>query len=173
MARRNRGSVGALVAGAASVLAIAIGAAASAATVEMPADGPFPRFESLRADRVNLRAGPGIRYPIEWVLTRRDMPIEVLAAYDHWRKVRDWQGSLGWVEEKMVWSRREVMVTGAIRALHRSPDVNAPLVARAEPGVIGRLLECQGDWCRIEAQSSTGWVRRGDIWGVLPEESVP
>jgi len=36
-----------------------------------------PRFVTLHADRVNLRTGPGDRYPIEWVLTRKEMPVEI------------------------------------------------------------------------------------------------
>jgi SH3-like domain-containing protein len=134
---------------------------------------PVPRFASLRSDEVNLRTGPGQRYPIEWVLTRKDMPVEILREFANWRRVRDWQGTEGWVHERMVTGRRDVIVTGAIRALHREPDAGSPLVARAEPGVVARLLECRGGWCRIEAGEFSGWVRRSDVWGVFPEEAFP
>ncbi|MDH3739779.1 MAG: hypothetical protein OER92_11340, partial [Alphaproteobacteria bacterium] len=40
---------------------------------------PLPRFVSLRADAVNLRTGPGRRYPIDWVYTRSDLPIKIVA----------------------------------------------------------------------------------------------
>jgi SH3-like domain-containing protein len=133
----------------------------------------LPRFESLRADKVFMRAGPGGQYPIEWVLTRKDMPVEILVAVEHWRRIRDWQGTLGWVHEKMIWNRREVMITGGVRGLHKEPDPVSPLVARAEPGVIGKLVECRGAWCQIEAGDYSGWVQRGDFFGVYPTESVP
>jgi SH3-like domain-containing protein len=45
-------------------------------------------------------------------------------------------------------------------------------VARAQPGVIGKLLECRGDWCRIDAADHAGRVQRGDVWGVYPDEVV-
>lgn len=159
---------------------IAVGALALLPLFHLPAgaggevDGKLtlPRFASLRADRVNLRTGPGERYPIEWVYTRRNLPLELLVAVDHYLKVRDWDGTLGWVHEKMVWNRRDVMIKGAVRALHQRPDPTSAVVARAEPGVIGRLLECQGNWCRIEAGDHTGWVQRGDIFGVYPDEPV-
>jgi len=127
---------------------------------------PLPRFASLHSDKVNLRAGPGDRYPIEWVYVRRDWPVQVIAHFDHWRRVRDWEGTEGWVHEKMITQQHEVIVTGAIRALRQSPDPNAPMVARAEPGVVAKLDECRGDWCRIAAGDVTGWVQRADIWGV-------
>lgn len=159
-------------AGIAAVFALATGAA-RAVTPEADPSAKFPRFESLRADKVNLRTGPGDRYPIEWVLTRRGMPVEVLATVDHWRKVRDWEGTLGWVHEKMVNSRRDAMVTGGLRALRQSPAPTSPIVARAEPGVIGRLIECQGAWCKIGAGEYSGWVQRGEIFGVYRDEAVP
>jgi SH3-like domain-containing protein len=130
-------------------------------------------FASLHADKVNLRAGPGDRYPIEWVYVRRDWPVEILGQFDHWRRVRDWQGTEGWVHEKMVTSRREVIVTGEVRGIRQGPDVGAALLARVEPGVMAQLLECRPSWCRIAAGDVTGWIERADVWGVEPNETVP
>ena len=136
-------------------------------------EAALPRFAVLHADKVNLRAGPGDRYPIQWVYLRKDWPVEIIAQFDHWRRVRDWEGTEGWVHEKMVTNRREVIVTGGIRALRQAPDHNGGLIARAEPGVMAKLLECRAEWCRIEAGDRTGWVQRSDIWGVYPNENVP
>jgi SH3-like domain-containing protein len=133
-----------------------------------------PRFVSLHADKVNLRTGPGRRYPIEWVLTRKDMPVEVTAQFEHWRRIRAWDGTAGWVQQQMVGAKRFVVVEkGAERPLYRQPDANSGVVARAEAGVIARLLECRGPWCRVETPDASGWMRRVDLWGVYPEEKVP
>lgn len=133
-----------------------------------------PRFVSLHSDKVNLRSGPGRQYPIEWVLTRKDMPVEIIAQFEHWRRVREWDGTVGWVQEHMVNGKRYAIVAqGGIRPLYREPDSAAALVARAEPGVIARLLECKGPWCRVDAGDATGWVKRADLWGVYPAETVP
>jgi SH3-like domain-containing protein len=135
--------------------------------------GPkLPRFVSLRADPVNLRVGPGENYPIEWVLTRKEMPVEIIREFENWRMIRDWQGTEGWVHERMLTGKRAVVVKGGIRTLHRQPQVASPAVARAEPGVVARLLECRSNWCRIDAADHAGWVQRGDLWGVYPDEVV-
>ena len=42
---------------------------------------PVPRFVSLRSEEVNLRTGPGVRYPVEWVFVRRLMPVEILQEF--------------------------------------------------------------------------------------------
>jgi len=137
------------------------------------AEAPLPRFAALHADKVNLRTGPGDRYPIEWVYLRKDWPVEVVAQFDHWRRVRDWEGTEGWVHEKMITQRRAVIIIGGVRALRQSPDLSGALVARAESGVVARLDECRGDWCRVSAGDTTGWVQRSDIWGVYPTENLP
>jgi SH3-like domain-containing protein len=151
-------------------------ALALAAPVALAAEGEagqrLPRFVSLRSDQVNLRVGPGENYPIEWVLTRKEMPVEIVKEFENWRMIRDWQGTEGWVHERMLTSKRAVIVKGGIRTLHRQPDVASPAVARAEPGVVARLIECRTDWCRIDAADHTGWVQRGDLWGVYPDEVV-
>jgi SH3-like domain-containing protein len=146
--------------------------ASLAAAAENEPTQKLPRFVSLRSDQVNLRVGPGENYPIEWVLTRKDMPVEIIKEFDNWRMIRDWQGTEGWVHERMLTGKRAVIVKGGIRTLHRQPDVTSPAVARAEPGVVARLIECRDDWCRIEAPDHSGWVQRGDLWGVYPAEVV-
>jgi SH3-like domain-containing protein len=138
------------------------------------AEKALPRFVSLRADEVNLRTGPGERYPIDWVLTRKGLPVEVVAEYEAWRKIRDHQGDEGWVHERLLTASRTVIVAGSTtRVLHVDPDAASPAAARAEPGLIARLLECpRGGWCRIEAQGSKGWLERSALWGIYPDEVV-
>ncbi len=132
----------------------------------------LPRFASLRSDEVNLRVGPGENYPIEWVFKRKEMPVEILEEFQNWRRVQDWQGDKGWVLERMITGKREVIVAGAVRALFRQPDPGAQIVARAEPGVIARLIEFQGPWCHIEAGGFKGWVQRSEVWGVYRDEAL-
>jgi SH3-like domain-containing protein len=144
----------------------------------MPASGAenaakLPRFASLRSDDINLRVGPGQTYPIEWVLKRKDMPVEIVEQFQNWRMVRVWPSASGWVLDRMVDGERHVIVDGAVRTLHRRPDAGSQPVARAEPGVVAKLIECRGDWCRIAAGGYQGWLRRGDVWGVLPGEAFP
>jgi SH3-like domain-containing protein len=149
------------------------GRAAIAASGDGETNLPVPRFVSLHADRVNLRTGPGDRYPIEWVLTRKEMPVEITGQLEHWRRIRDWEGTAGWVHERMLTGKRAVIIKGGVRPLLRQPDPAAPVIARAEPGVVGRLLECRAAWCKVETGEVTGWIRRSDVWGVYPEENVP
>ena len=126
----------------------------------------LPRFASLRASEVNLRTGPGVRYPIDWVYVRRYLPIEIVAEFDAWRKIRDWRGTVGWVHKSMLSGRRTVMVVGGTQKLRRDSEPQAPEIARVEENVIGRLLRCAKIWCRIEFKGKRGWLRRDKLWGI-------
>ncbi len=132
---------------------------------------PLPRFVSFRADEINMRTGPGVQYPVDWVYARRGLPVEIIAEYETWRKVRDWEGTQGWVHQSMLSGKRTVIVTGEMRNLRASPDAGSRMLARVEPGVIGALADCNGGWCRVTFGDEQGWLRHVDMWGVYKDEA--
>ncbi|MGC2412959.1 MAG: SH3 domain-containing protein [Stellaceae bacterium] len=163
------------IVGALCVLALlALASPGPATAADEDANLKVPRFVSLHSDKVNLRTGPGRQYPIEWVLTKKDMPVEIVAQFEHWRRIQTSDGTKGWVQEHMVAGKRTVIVnSGDVHPVYQLPDPASPVVARAAPGVVARLLECRGTLCRVEADNISGWMQRTDIWGVLPDETVP
>ena len=130
-----------------------------------PSGLPLPRFVSLKSNEVNLRTGPGTRYPIDWIYRRRGLPVEIIDEYEDWRRIRDHDGTVGWVHRLMLVSDRTVLVTGQTRMLRRRPEPDAPGLAYLEAGVIADLKGCDKAWCRIEAQGFEGWLPRRDIFG--------
>lgn len=165
---------GFIIATAAAALAVCTFSSVSPIVAAEGSGLPLPRFVSLRANEANLRAGPGVQYPVEWVYYRSELPVEVIAEYYTWRKVRDWQGSQGWVHQSILSSNRTLIVTGGLRTIRRKADTQSPAVARAEPNVVGRLLECPDGltWCEVEIEGHKGWLRRVEFWGVYPGEVV-
>ena len=147
----------------------AVGASEKATRIG-PSGLALPRFVSLASDKVNLRTGPGVRYPIAWVFVRRGLPVLITREYENWRKVRDSDGAEGWVHRSLLTGHRRAVVIGATRTLRRDPSAEAPAVLRAEAGVIGRLLACRAAWCRLEIADIEGWLERTHIHGALPDE---
>ncbi len=135
---------------------------------------PLPRFASMRADRVNLRTGPGVQYPVDWVYQRENLPVEIIAEYRTWRKIRDWQSTQGWVHQSMLSGKRTMIVTGKRRSLREKPDPKSPAIARIEAGAITDLAECPkaGGWCRVTAGQIKGWLRKVEFWGVYRDEVI-
>lgn len=134
---------------------------------------PLPRFVSLRASKVNLRTGPGARYPIDWVYKRAGLPVEIIDEFDTWRRIRDWQGTIGWVHQSMVQGRRTVMILDERRLMRRRPDSAAPGVAYLAPGAIAVLESCEELWCELSAGGFKGWLESESFYGLYPSELLP
>jgi SH3-like domain-containing protein len=131
-----------------------------------------PRFAALRAEKVYLRAGPGPDFPIQWVFVRRNLPVEILANFDIYRKIRDSEGTVGWVNQQMLTGRRSVLVAGEIRDLHGEANPTSDVVARLEPGVIASVSRCDPTWCEVKAGGYKGWLKRDEVWGLEPDEVI-
>ncbi len=135
---------------------------------------PLPRFVALRADEVYMRIGPGKRYPIEWVYKRRDLPVRIEREFEEWRLVRDQENTKGWVHQATLAPRRTGIVVGGEQVLRRDARDDAESVARLKPGVIVRLRACDAasDWCQAQLQDYRGWIKRSEVWGILPGEGI-
>lgn len=130
---------------------------------------PIPRFVSFRYEEVNIRTGPGTRYPIRWVYKRQDMPMEVTEEFGHWRKVKDFEGDEGWVHKSQLsGNRTTILLNDTI--FRRYPEADAPPMMRAEKGVIGYLLECDIQWCEVQIDSFKAWATKDHLWGIYSRE---
>lgn len=131
---------------------------------------PLPRYVSMKAGKGNARRGPSLTQRVDWVFKRANMPLRVTAEYGHWRRVEDWEGEGGWMHYSLLSGVRMVLVTQDLAGLHNAPKQDAPIVARAEAGVIAHLGSCTKDWCRIRMSGYRGWVQKSALWGVGADE---
>lgn len=149
---------------------------------------PLPRYASLKTDRVNLREGPSKDHRTLWVFQRAGLPIEIVAEFETWRRIRDSEGTEGWVLHSLLSGRRTSVVTAG-KGADKNPDKAAvPLYAKADAasgeearlqaGVIGNVKSCTGTWCRIVVALPSkrgdvdGYIRQDRLWGVYPNEKV-
>ena len=133
---------------------------------------PLPRFVSLKGSEGNARRGPGLTHRIDWVFTRAGMPLRITAEYENWRRVEDQEGAGGWVHYSLLSGVRTVLVTLDMAEFLAAPQDGAAVVAQAEQGVVGRVLECVPDWCRIAFDGQKGWVPKAALWGVAADETI-
>ena len=139
---------------------------------------PLPRYVSLKTDRVNLREGPSKEHRTRWVYQRAGLPMEVTAEFETWRRVRDADGTEGWVLHSLLSGRRTVLVSpwskgkGESFPLRSAANDTASVVATLEPGVIANVRSCADSWCRVTVQRVSGFIRQERLWGVYPNEKV-
>ncbi|OHV77390.1 SH3 domain-containing protein [Rhizobium sp. LCM 4573] len=140
---------------------------------------PLPRFVSLKSRKVNIRIGPSTDYAVAWMYMKSGTPMEVIQEYENWRRVRDADGTEGWVNQALLSGERTAVAAPWMRGkgkdiyvnMRRDPQNSGPIVAKLQPGVVLRISECNGDWCRGEANGTEGWVNQGEVWGAYPGEA--
>lgn len=133
---------------------------------------PIPRFVSIKSNEANIRTGPNVRYPIKWVFISKNEPVEILAEFEQWRKIKDIHGDSGWVHESMLTGKRFVIVNSTEKQIILYKDYKKLThpVAIIENGARANLVECNKEWCKISAQNYKGWIAKNHIWGVYQNE---
>ncbi|MCC6887345.1 MAG: SH3 domain-containing protein [Hyphomicrobiales bacterium] len=166
-----------VIAGLAMTLAAASPGQAGSELATGPSSGlPVPRFVSLKPDKVNVRAGPTRDHEVTWQFTRAGLPVEITAESDNWRRIRDWEGSEGWVYHSLLSGRRTALVITKLKeelvALYRAADDRSPILARLQPGVTTSVRRCTGKWCQVTGTGFDGWIAQERLWGVYPNETI-
>lgn len=129
-------------------------------------DREAPYWASLRVDEVNMRVGPSESYPIAWVYRRAELPVKVVRLYQGWRRVRDQDGAEGWIVARLLNPARTAVVVGeGLAAMRADGDARAALRWNLEPGVVGKLGDCEGGWCELDVKGHKGWVEQKRLWG--------
>lgn len=112
--------------------------------------------------------------------------MELVAEFENWRKLRDQDGSEGWVHENLITGVRNAMIfkteyktdnpmykqnPGEL-VLFRYPDETSYPMIRAQIGVMGKIKKCQKEWCKVSLGDTTAWVLKSNLWGVYQDEII-
>ncbi len=161
----------------AALLVATIDPVLAASNVPLGASGlPVPRYVSLKSDHVNVRAGPTKDNDVAWVYTKAGLPVEITAEYENWRRVRDSEGSEGWVYHSLLSGRRTAVVTmkqkDELAAIYDDPNPQSAVAARLQAGVVAQVRRCRDGWCRVVGTGFDGWIEQQRLWGVYFDEKV-
>jgi SH3-like domain-containing protein len=137
---------------------------------------PLPRFVSLKPERVNVHGGPTRDHEVTFVYTRSGLPVEITAESDNWRRIRDWEGSEGWVYHSLLSGKRTAVILPKDKQqlvpVRDQPDAEGRTVAQLQAGVLAAVKRCTGAWCRVSGPGFDGWVVQEKLWGVYANEKV-
>ncbi|MGD9946907.1 MAG: SH3 domain-containing protein [Desulfobulbus sp.] len=125
---------------------------------------------SIAGEDINMRSAPGTDQPILWKLGS-GFPLEVIAKKGDWLRVKDFEGSFGWVHRQTTQQTPYVIVrankgTEQQINIRKEPNTDAEIVAKANYGVVFRVLATRGPWINVEhTQGVSGWVLGSLLWG--------
>ena len=158
----------------AQTAAIAAPLSGAAQSIGKASGLPLPRYVSLKSDHVNLREGPSKEHRTAWVYQRAGLPVEITAEAETWYRIRDSEGSEGWVLHSLLSGRRTALIApwkkGENLQLYSKPDAASAPSAWLQPGVIANVRKCDGSWCFIDGEGYKGFVAQVSLWGVYPGE---
>jgi len=141
-------------------LALALGAPAAADTGKA-----VPYWASIAKDEARMRVGPSMDYPANWIYRRRNLPVKVIETYPNWRKIEDPDGTQGWMHVRLLKDDKTAIVVGETAAMRKEPSDAAPARYRAEPGVVGRVSDCDKGWCAFDVNGQRGYIEAEHLWG--------
>jgi SH3-like domain-containing protein len=109
--------------------------------------------------------------------------VEIIAEYETWRRIRDSEGTEGWVLHSLLSGRRTALAMPWAKgnqppiSLFDRADEKSGVVAHLQPGVITNIKGCDGRWCRViiameGARDVDGYIQQEKLWGVYPNETV-
>lgn len=144
------------------------------------------KYMSIKSNQVNIRKGPGTNYPIEWVYQHKGLPVKVIETFENWRKITDYKNRTGWVHESLLTKTRYAIVINNKISHHnkeletepneallfrRDSEYSYP-TARIQIGVIGKIIKCKKNWCKISVATHKSWIQKHNLWGVEADELI-
>lgn len=94
-------------------------------------------------------------------------PLEMLVKLDKLTKVRDVDGTVGWVENSALGERRHIQISAASADVRAAASASAALVFEAQRSVVLEVIgPAQDGWLPVKHRDGqTGFVRLTQIWG--------
>lgn len=119
---------------------------------------------SIASDSVNIRSGPGTKYPMLWQV-EQFTPIEVINRQGEWIYFKDFEGTKGWIHKSLVTNAKSVVTIKDLCNVRSGPGAEKDILFKAERGVPFKVLEKKGHWLRIQhVDGDKGWIMDSLVW---------
>ncbi len=131
----------------------------------------FAEMVAIKGNNVNMRSGPGHKHEVLWKMGD-GFPLQVIKKSGDWLRVRDFEGSEGWVNKSVISKDAHAVVKankGSDRNVNirKEPNTKSQVVATAIYGVVFRVLARKDGWVQIQHENGVkGWIRQDLLWGI-------
>ncbi len=126
-----------------------------------------PRMASLKKSLTYVRTGPGKEFPIKSEINQKGYPVEIIAEFNNWRKVKTRSNLSGWIHTQLLSSFKTGLIVSNTLLKKRPLDSSKDL-AKLLPDLLINVKKCKINWCYIEViknKNFFGWVKIKNIWG--------
>ena len=122
-------------------------------------------YVSLKYNKVHVRYGPSSNSPIKYIYKKKYLPLKVIDKKEHFRKIIDLKKNSGWIHKSQL-IKSKSLITISEKILYTKPTKYSEPVAKLEEGRLLILKKCLKNWCKIESDNYSGWIKNNNIWGI-------
>ena len=122
-------------------------------------------YVSLKYNKVHVRYGPSPNSPIKYIYKKKYLPLKVIDKKEHFRKIIDLKKNSGWIHKSQL-IKSKSLITTSEKILYKKPTKYSEPVAKLEEGRLLILKKCLKNWCKIESDKYSGWIKTNNIWGI-------
>ena len=119
-----------------------------------------------------MRSGPGKDYALLWVYQKKGLPVEVIDEYDQWRRVKDLDGSEGWIHQSVLSGRRMVITLEGLHNVYDDADSGSDIIAKVDSETILMTEKCNDYYCYVIHEKFSGWLKKNVLYGIYDDEKL-
>ena len=123
------------------------------------------KFLSLKNDKVNVRYGPSLNFPIKFIYNKKFLPIKIIDSKENFRRIIDHKKNSGWVHISQLRKANSIIVLEDKIVFKKNSKFYKPLV-KLEKGRLIQVKKCISNWCKIKTENYLGWLQNDDVWGL-------
>ena len=122
-------------------------------------------FLMLKNNKVHVRYGPSLDYPIKYIYRKINLPLEIIDRKENFRKIIDHKKNSGWIHRSQLRKSKSLITTSA-KILFKKPTKFSKPIAKLDKGRLLLIKKCEKDWCNVETGEYSGWIEKNNIWGI-------
>ena len=124
-------------------------------------------YLTLRNDKVNLRQGPSLKYPVKLVYKKKFLPILVQDKSDNFRKILDHENNSGWIHISQLSKKRAAINFLDKSIVFKKPSLFSKPLVMLEKGRLCLIKKCKNNWCKVKTGNYLGWIEKQNLKGRL------
>ncbi len=124
-------------------------------------------YLTLRNDKVNLRQGPSLNYPIKLIYEKKFLPILIQDKSGNFRKVLDHENNSGWIHISQLSKKKAALSILNELIVFQKPSIYSKPLVKLEIGRLCLVKRCKNNWCKIKTGGYSGWVEKQNLRGRL------
>ena len=123
-------------------------------------------FLMLKNNKVNVRYGPSLDYPIKYIYKKIYLPVQVIDEKENFRRIIDHKKNSGWIHWTQLKKSKSLIATSS-KILFKKPTKYSKPLAKIEKGRLLIVRKCEKNWCNIETDKFSGWINKSNTWGEI------